>query len=139
MQWRVDDAPKRFRSTFLRQLLVVTGIVGHAQCFQVQGLIISVHREGLVVAVASKRVALAVVNPGTQLTPCKYRPPGNVVSILIDHCGKAIGIDSTIHPFITWIAGLKLVKRVLEVASDVLEAVQQELIFVPLGKALGNS
>lgn len=45
LQWRDDDSPERLRSTFLRQLLVVSGKVGHAQSFQVQGLIISVYRK----------------------------------------------------------------------------------------------
>lgn len=50
-------------------------VVGHAQRFQIQGLIISVYRQRLVVAVTRECIALAVINPGTQLTSLKHRPP----------------------------------------------------------------
>ena len=69
LQWCDDDSPERLRSTFLRQLLVVSGIVGHAQSFQVQGLIICIYRKRFVVAIARERIALAVVNSGTLNRP----------------------------------------------------------------------
>lgn len=133
-----EKAPEQFRCPLETQFIVrATGRL-HTKGFEKKRLVVSIDGDGFVQRPGASIVIHRVSNT-LRHSPQEHRALTNLFSLTVRSRVETIRVNPTKGSVNTGISGGKFLKRVLEIFSQVLEAVLEKAVLIELSKSFGYS